>query len=169
MPPLRLKRVPYFSKLAILFNSMALIFLGFTTFNAGDLNSLLHFIYTGRSNFLVLLGMSPTSSFKILAALLLSVLLLAMNFIDLKDYEGDKRGGIKTLPVLLGLPLSKFLIGGAFLFLYTIAGVLIGGPVFFIAVVLGLLQFYFINRKKYQEKYVFVMYLPSLLALFFIL
>jgi len=169
MPPLRLKCVPYFSKLAILFNSLALALLGFTTFNAADFTRLLQLLYAGRSDFLLLLG-TPDSAFaKVLVLVLLAVLLLAMNFIDLKDYEGDKRGGIKTLPILLGLPLSKFLIGGAFLFLYTVAGALIGGYISFIAVGLGLLQFYFINRKKYQEKYVFALYLPSLVALFFIL
>jgi homogentisate phytyltransferase/homogentisate geranylgeranyltransferase len=176
MPPLRLKRVPFFSKLAILLNSGVLVAVGFTTFNGGiatfagsDINSLLGLLYSVRSDSLSLLGMPLTASFKLVVVLLLLVILLAMNFIDLKDYEGDKQEGIKTLPVLLGLPLAKLLIGGAFLFLYSMAGVLIGGFMFFGAAALGLLQFYIINRGDYQEKYVFAIYLPSLLALFFIL
>lgn len=168
MPPLRLKRIPLFSKLTVLFNSLALIMLGFTTFNAGDLNSLLHMLYTNWISLVSLLGVSAVSA-KILLTVLFFVLLLAAEFTNLKDYEGDKRGGIKTLPVLLGLRRSKFLIGGAFLFLYTVAGALLGGPAMFVAVGLGLLQFYFINREEYREKYVFAIYLPSLFALFFIL
>lgn len=157
MPPLRLKRVPFFSKLAIVINSGALMMAGFSAFTVLEPSVI--------ARFAAEVPMLPFSTL----CLLFCVLLLATNFIDIKDYEGDKKEGINTLPVLLGLPLSKALIGGAFLFLYIVAGLYLGGPLSYLAVVTGVLQCYVINRKNYEEAYVFLLYLPSLMALFFVL
>ena len=166
MPPLRLKRVPYFSKFAIVCNSLALVMVGFIVFNGGSMNTLLYTLYEGRLALLLSLGLPFTASAKLLAVVFVAVLLLAMNFIDLKDYEGDKQEGVNTLPVLLGLRMSKFIIGGAFFFLYAAVGVLLGGSAFFAAGLLGVLQFYFITQKEYREEYVFAVYLSSLIAVF---
>src|ERR1035437_2231035 len=40
------------------------------------------------------------------------------NIRDIKDYEGDRADGIKTLPVLLGLNKSKKLIAGTICFFF---------------------------------------------------
>jgi len=144
MPPLRLKRIPLFSKMVIAFNSLILVMLGFI-------------ISTGK------LEGFPV----ILIAFFLIGFTLVINFIDIKDYEGDKKAGIKTLPVILGLKKSKFIIGLFFLLtnlaVYFLINKLYLIPVFFI---FGITEFLLINRKNYNEKPVFFVYL---LSLFFVL
>ncbi|MBU1205248.1 MAG: UbiA family prenyltransferase [Nanoarchaeota archaeon] len=143
MPPLRLKRIPLFSKMIIAFNSLILVMLGFI-------------ISTGK------LEGFPV----ILIAFFLIGFTLVINFIDIKDYEGDKKAGIKTLPVILGLKKSKFIIGLFFLLTYLGSYLLIKNlyliPVLF---TFGITEFLLINRKNYNEKPVFFVYLLSL-ALF---
>src|SRR5205085_9038295 len=95
MPPIRFKRVLLFSKLIIAINSLAMILLGYRLLN-GDI---LFF---------------PA----VIIPLLLIGFTLTANVIDIKDYEGDKIGGIITLPGLLGLYWSKLIIGMAFLVTY---------------------------------------------------
>ncbi len=141
VPPLRLKRIPLLSKLSISVNSLALVILGFTL-AGGELYKFPSLIAT-----LILGIFTPTAS-----------------FIDIKDYEGDKKAGVKTLPVLLGLKKSKIIIGIflwlAYLSPYFIAPVLII-PGFF----LGLIQFYLINKEPYREWPVFLVHLITLLGL----
>lgn len=143
MPPLRLKRITFFSKLPISFGSLVLIMLGFD-FIGGGLNT-----------------------FPIVLIPFFTLFLTAsINFIDIKDYKGDKEIGIRTLPVVLGLKKSKILIGISFLLSYVFLGFLTG-TVYLSAIWLffGLLQFTLINKKEYKEKYVLLTYLLSLLVL----
>lgn len=158
MPPLRLKRIPFLSKLSILINSWALIILGFNGLNNLNILYFLKFVQDFGEKF---------DNFFLLGGLFLFSCLLAINFIDIKDYEGDKKEKIKTLPVLMGLARGKLLIGGGFLMAYVFAGLLIGNQIiFWLSVFLGLIQFYFVNRKKYQEWPIFAVYLASLIVLF---
>lgn len=158
MPPLRLKRIPFLSKLPILINSWALIILGFNGLNNLNILYFLKFVQDFGEKF---------DNFFLLGGLFLFSCLLAINFIDIKDYEGDKKEKIKTLPVLMGLARGKLLIGGGFLMAYVFAGLLIGNQIiFWLSVFLGLIQFYFVNRKKYQEWPIFAVYLASLIVLF---
>ncbi len=140
MPPLRLKRIPLFSKMIIAFNSLILVMLGFI-------------ISTGK------LEGFPV----ILIAFFLIGFTLVINFIDIKDYEGDKKEGIKTLPVILGLKKSKFIIGLFFLLAYLAVYFLINN-LYLIPVLLifGIIGFLLINRKNYNEKPLFLIYLLSL-------
>lgn len=85
-PPLRLKRIPIVSKVAITFNSLILAMLAYARVGPAEI---LDFPLSVTVMFLVFLT-------------------LAFNFIDIKDYEGDKKAGIKTLPVLLGLKKAKY-------------------------------------------------------------
>jgi 4-hydroxybenzoate polyprenyltransferase len=139
MPPLRLKRVPFFSKLFISVNSLALF----------------------------ILGCLSTGSFRIPERVIVFFLLYftpAINFIDIKDYEGDKLNGIKTLPVILGLRKSKFIIGIFFLLSYAaVCSIAPGALVLNLSLLFGLLMFLLINRKNYHEKPVLITYLSSLL------
>jgi 4-hydroxybenzoate polyprenyltransferase len=143
MPPLRLKRVPLLSKLIIAMNALVLAMLGFFLVNDTLRGFPSHIIG------IFLVGFT-----------------LALNFIDLKDYDGDKKAGIKTLPVILGLKQAKLLIGVFFIILAFIPLVLLKSlrlTTPFIA--LHLIMFYFINRKKYSELPVFVICLLDLLLL----
>lgn len=147
MPPLKLKRIPFFSKLLISLNSLSLVMLGF--FLAG--NSIFQF---------------P----KIITAIFLIGFTAAINFIDIKDYEGDKKAGIKTLPVVLGLEKAKFIIGIFFILTYiSVIFIIKDLYVIFLFFILGLLQFYLVNRKSYDEKPIFLVYFASLLILFYYL
>lgn len=77
--------------------------------------------------------------------------------------EGDRAGGIKTLPVILGMQVSQFMIGAAFLVSYIlIARLFHSRQVLVYAVAVGLVEFFLINRKDYKEGPVFVVYLFSL-------
>ncbi|MCK4763245.1 MAG: UbiA family prenyltransferase [Candidatus Aminicenantes bacterium] len=143
MPPLRLKRIPFFSKLFISLNSLLLVLLGFMT-------------VTGA------IDDFP----KALIAYFLIFFTAAINFIDIKDYEGDKRAGIKTLPVLLGEKKSRLLIGGFFFLAHVSLYVTAQHRLLIIPLLIfGGLQFGLINRKKYDEKIVFSFYLLSLLLI----
>ena len=145
MPPIRLKRVPVFSKFIISINSLLAAMLGFTLINP----HIQDFPWP-------------------LAAYLLVVSTLLANFIDLKDYEGDKQTGIRTLPVIFGLKRSKKIIGVAFMLAHLSVYFLIQDlsivALFFL---FGLLQFFLITRKNYIEKPVFSILLIAL-AIFII-
>ena len=157
-PPLRLKRIPVFSKMLISINSLILVLLGFIT--AITITRLvLEFPISIMVFFLI-----PFA--------------LALNFIDIKDYEGDKKAGIKTLPVILGLKNSKILIGSFFIPAYLSIYFLIKEfyklkelPFIFIFYLLlfGLVQFYLINKKKYEEKHVFLVSFFSLATIFYLI
>lgn len=143
LPPLRCKRIPLFSKLIIAGISLALVLLGF--------------YITARG-----LRLFPQA----FAWVLLLGFTLALNIIDIKDYAGDRAAHIKTLPVLLGEPTSKFFIGiaciiaNALFCFYFAQFAYMPGLILF-----GSLEFYFINKKPYQEWKVIAIYLLNILAL----
>lgn len=146
MPPFRLKRIPFFSKTFIALNSLVLVMLGFSIVSGVTIENI------------------PVSGPLFFSLLL--VLTAMINFIDIKDYDGDKKEGIKTLPVLLGLKRSKILIsiffGVPYLLVFLIAKDLMTLIIFFL---LGVFQVYLINRVDYKEKYVFTIYLLSIFYL----
>jgi len=142
MPPIRFKRVPFFSKLTISLNSLILVMMGFSLISTD-----IEFPKTIMLIFLI--GFTA-----------------AANFIDIKDYKGDKKEGIKTLPVLLGLKTSKILIGffwflNYFIFIFLLPDLFMKISV----IILGTLQFFLINRENYNEKPVFDVYLFSIICL----
>jgi len=139
MPPLRLKRITFFSKLIIAINSLAFALMGYS-FTTG-----LYGGFPGILYLLLLVGVTATA-----------------NFIDIKDFEGDKKAGVKTLPVVLGQKTAKIVIGSFFLIAY---------PAFYIFFIshdykifwfwaylfLGVIQFYVINRKRYKDSTVMIL------------
>jgi len=152
--PFRLKRVPILSKLVISVNSLLLMLVGYLYgFNAvsQSASSIIR-TFPGEVVFFVLVLMT-----------------LAINFIDIKDYEGDKKAGIKTLPVILGLRRGKTVIGMFFLAVYVSIYFIfrINILLFFFLLIIGMIQFVLINRKKYTERPIFLFILLSILILFF--
>lgn len=142
MPPLRLKRITFFSKIFVSLNSLILVMIGYFLI-AGNLN------IPGNIIAFFLIGFTAV-----------------LNFIDIKDYEGDKQENIKTLPVVLGLKRSKMLIGLFFLILYPCVYFLLKEVYLLIPLtILGIIQFLLINRKNYKEKPVFIVYLISIFSL----
>jgi 4-hydroxybenzoate polyprenyltransferase len=141
MKPLRLKRFLIVSKLVISGNSLALVLLGY------------HIIERSLSGF-------PLN----VVIWIIVFFTLAINFIDIKDYEGDKKEGIKTLPVAIGLKNSKRLIGVFFIIAYLSVYLIIREIyLVFLFLIMGILQYYLINKKDYDERYVFIVYLASVI------
>ncbi|MBL0225365.1 MAG: UbiA family prenyltransferase [Geobacteraceae bacterium] len=139
MPPLRLKRVPVFSKGLIALNCLIVMLVGYN--------------FVGKQ-----IPLFPPD----LAAFVLIMFTVCINFIDIKDYEGDKAEDIKTLPVLIGLERSKLLIGIFFMAGYAVTPYFLKLPgLYFPSVLSGMLIFYLITRKNYREWPVFSVYLAS--------
>ncbi|RLC78030.1 MAG: hypothetical protein DRJ03_15970 [Chloroflexi bacterium] len=147
MPPIRFKRVPFFSKLVITINSLAFVIMGYA-FAGGEV-----------------IEFSP-----LIILWFLIFFTAAMNFIDLKDYQGDKRAGIKTLPVLWGMEKSQRVIGLFFALAYVAAPFAVGQMILLIpAIGAGVAQYWLVNKKDYQEKWVFGLYLASFTILLVVL
>jgi len=141
--PLKLKRFPVFSKVLISSNLLLAVILGWL-FGGGEI---LEFPHIFSLYFLIFFT-------------------VCLNFVDIKDYANDLASGLKTLPVIWGEKLSKLFIGLFFLISYfLIPWLFLEKILFFPSLCLGILQFYLINRKKYQEKYVFLVLLISLIGL----
>lgn len=141
--PFRLKRIPFVSKLIIGINTFSVTVCGF-----------------------VLSGGALTEFPIAWAFFILVPLSLAANFIDLKDTEGDRVIGIKTLPVILGEKKAKIFIAVSTIATYVMAGWLLSinwaYPLNAGALALHL---WFLFKKPYNEKAVFLIYISALIAL----
>jgi len=144
LPPLRLKRIPVFSKLFISSTSLVLVMLGYL-FSEGEI---LQFPQVITWYFLIFVT-------------------LAMNLIDIKDYAGDKNAGIKTLPVIFGLKIAKIMTGGFILAAYCALGLaLLDSRILLVAAILGILQFILITSRTFREKPVLLTHLAGMALLF---
>ena len=142
MRPLRLKRVPLFSKLPSSIACLAVVIAGFL-------------VVTG--DFIINFPIPIIIGF-------LLVFTFGANLIDIKDYEGDKVAGIPTLPVLLGLKRSKIIIGIFFVLAY--ASVYFFAPALtWVFLGIGCLQFYFITKEKYKELPIIIIMFVSFMIL----
>jgi 4-hydroxybenzoate polyprenyltransferase len=143
MPPLRLKRVTFFSKSLIALNSLVALLLGYYLASRT-------FMVPGKITLFFMVFMTAS-----------------LNFIDIKDYRGDKRAGIKTLPVVLGPKDAKLLISFFVAASYVFLPLIFPDPrLSFVAAVLGTGQVIFINRSFYREEPVFLIYFLTILSLF---
>ncbi|MDD5397066.1 MAG: UbiA family prenyltransferase [Candidatus Moranbacteria bacterium] len=82
---------------------------------------------------------------------------LLSNLKDIKDYAGDKKEGIRTIPVIFGEKKAKIIIT----IIYALVFIFL--PFYFqfksmlyIGILAAILIAYFLNKKHYQEKYVFL-------------
>lgn len=89
---------------------------------------------------------------------------------DIKDYQGDKANKIYTIPAIFGLEEGKKIIGCLALAIFLLC------PLFFFeyfkililpSIIAGILSFWLINRKRYSEKPLFLIYFSY--GLFFVL
>ena len=141
-PPLRLKQILIFSKLLISLPFLLVIILGWL-FAGGEI---LNFPHTFSLYFLVFYGG-------------------CLNFIDIKNL-GKKETDVKTLPGIFGEKKSKTAIASFFLVAYLITPWLFLENLLFIpALFFAAVQLYLIYRKNYQEKYIILAHLVSLLSL----
>ena len=145
--PFRFKRIPLFAKFMIGINSLIAACCGF-----------------------ILAGGRPVDFPMQWLGFILIPLSLAANFIDLKDTAGDKKDGIMTLPVLMGEPAAVLFICLATLATYAVAACLLNIHfVYALSCVLATVHCYFLVRKPYRERPVFLIYLASIWGLIIIL
>lgn len=141
--PFRLKRIPFIAKLIIGCNSLAVAVCGFVLAGGNVFDFPLIWV------FYILIPLS-----------------LAANFVDLKDTEGDGKTGIKTLPVLWGEPKAKLFIAGCTVSAYIMAGVLLRIPWLYpLNFLMAVLHIWFLYKKPYDEKPVFMIYVSALFGL----
>jgi len=139
MPPLKLKRIPILATFLIASAALSLVMAGFS-----------------------LPGHEYLVSFpSYLIGLILISLTFSVTMKDVKDIEGDKAAGIMTVPTLLGSRSGKKAVGVLVLLSYLVAPLLL--PRFFpsllgLALIFGVISYFVINKKHYQERYVFWTY-----------
>jgi 4-hydroxybenzoate polyprenyltransferase len=149
-PPFRLKRIPFLSKFIVGMNSFLMCLMGFSVFGAPVL------LFPESYTFFILIPLS-----------------LAGNFLDIKDYDGDKATGVITLPVLFGKKTAKFFIS-FFTFcsylnvFFIIKNYHLGNVMNILPFILCIFHILFIYKRKYNEKLVFVVLLIGLIALILI-
>jgi 4-hydroxybenzoate polyprenyltransferase len=146
VPPLRLKRLPVLPSILIAINCLLAVLAGFAI--------------TGVSDRL------DSFPLKYLIGILL-VFMLAENIKDIKDIEGDKLGGIKTIPVLLGERLGKIAVGAMIFLAAVLAPIFfyLTAKTFIIGIVFGVIFFLLVNRKKFIERDLFLAYFAYFLCL----
>jgi 4-hydroxybenzoate polyprenyltransferase len=147
LPPLKLKRFFPVSTFILALAALVTILMGFSIFGSG------------KSVYIF-----PKS----LMLLVLVIFTLAGTIKDLKDFEGDKKTGIKTLPVLLGKHRGKIVTAFFVLLSYILIAPIIRMPILFIpAIVFGILSMFIILKKKRSEKPIFVLYFAFIIILAF--
>lgn len=130
--PYRLKRFPLVATLVSAAASLVILFIGFTLFS-GDQN--LH-------------GLSARVVFLILISLTLSIPIK-----DFKDIAGDKKDGIRTIPVLLGEEKGRLAVaGGVFVSFMLSVFLLNEARLFGWALIFGGIAFWMINSKKIHPR-----------------
>lgn len=149
-PPFRLKGFPGISSLLIAIVFLLLVWMGF-------------FMTAGTEN----LSAFPT---KYIFGIL-GIFFLVENAKNIKDIEGDKKEGIKTLPVLLGEKWGKLVSGfGLFLGAVLVPFVFyLNLYTFFAGIFFGLILFLLTIRRNYTEKYSFFTYFGYIIVFFILI
>ncbi|MBL7912564.1 MAG: UbiA prenyltransferase family protein [Bacteroidia bacterium] len=141
--PFRLKRIPFLSKFIIGLNSL-IVAMGAFCLAGGTLTDfpLLWLIF------------------------ILFPLSLSANFVDLKDIEGDRQTGIKTLPVFFGEKRALIIISVSTFITYIFAAVILNiFWVYPLVILSALLHIWFLFKKPYKEAPVFFVFLSGIFGL----
>jgi len=86
------------------------------------------------------------------------------NIRDIKDFEGDRAGGIKTIPTLLGLKKSKKVIAIIFCFFFLLIPWYFHIYFLFIpAIIATILSWYFITKENYKDWQISLVYIIYLI------
>jgi 4-hydroxybenzoate polyprenyltransferase/Tfp pilus assembly protein PilF len=93
--------------------------------------------------------------------LLVIAFMTAFHFKDMKDIEGDRAAGIRTLPVLLGRPRARWVVAALMLAAYVAVPPLVGrGGILWLSPLFGLATAVLIVRRDRPHE-------PTLFALYF--
>ena len=141
--PFRLKKIPILSKAIIGLNSWMVTLCGFS-----------------------LAGGDVMDFPLIWSVFILVPLAFSANFVDLKDVEGDRQTGVATLPVIMGIKRAKLLIAAFTVMAYLMAGFLLQNlGLALLSLSLGCVHVFFLFRKPYREKPIFLIYVSGLFVL----
>lgn len=148
MPPTRFKLIPFFSSFLIALCCLAAVMAGF----------------------FIISPIKHVSSFSLTWALAIAVIFFfAVHVRDLKDIEGDRANGVKTVPVLFGTKIVGIFVTLSFLLVPVFLKIYI---LFATAAPAAILSYYFANQKPYSEKPIFLTYFifvaASSILLFFL-
>lgn len=149
VPPTRLKLIPFFSSFLISLCMLSAVIAGFY------LVSPIKYVSAFPS--------------KLVLSIVIIFSLLA-NVRDMKDIEGDRAAGIKTMPIIFGDiwgPRAVAISAGlAVLLVPVFSGLYI---LFIPAIPTALVSYYFINKKPYREKPISIVYFAFMFAGFLLL
>jgi len=105
-----------------------------------------------------------------LFALTIFVVALIINIKDIKDLEGDKKNGVRTIPTIFGLKRGKLIVSLLFVLSFMLFPIiLLVKELILTAVIFSVLTFLVINSKKVREWAVFGIYSVYLIVVGFIL
>lgn len=141
MPPIRFKRIPIFSKLIISINSLAIVLAGY-----------------------LLIKDVPADFPKLLIPIFLIGFTLAANFVDIKDLKGDQIANIRTLPGLIGIKATQYIVSLGFVSIYfSFYYILPNIYILYFLLTGAVAQIYIIFQKTCDERYIFGVYLIYLI------
>lgn len=133
--PLRLRKYPIIPNLLIAMQAVVIFLAGYLLFNPNGVITSVPRDFVS----IVFIATFLTSPIK-----------------DLKDYAGDKKNGILTLPTMLGIKTSKLIIGICFfLTLFIIPFALHKPNLIFLSIAFGTALFLIIQDRKLREKWIF--------------
>jgi 4-hydroxybenzoate polyprenyltransferase len=143
-PPTRFKLIPFFSSFIIGLCSLTGVLAGFFLLSPDKHIS----IFPPR------LALAVVVTFSLLTVTR-----------DIKDIGGDKKAGIKTIPIIFGDAWGFRVVGFLSGLSYVLIPLFLGINILFVAAIPGALAtYYFVNRKPYKENFIFITYFAFILA-----
>jgi 4-hydroxybenzoate polyprenyltransferase len=138
-PPLRLKRIFIVSKFLVGSATLMAFMLGYSFF-------------TGSLEGFPFLSVIPAWG----------LLSLSANYIDLKDYAGDRKDHIQTLPVILGMKRARVIIAISCILTYLLIPVFFDKYLFLIATIPASVILTLTILKEWDERYFFINVITTL-------
>ena len=126
---------------------------------------------TAMAGFFLVSPDQKTNAFPIMTLLIIGLVqALLSNLKDIKDYEGDKKENIRTIPVVFGEKKAKIIIA----FIYAVVFIALPfflqiKPMIYIGFIAAMIAHYLLTKKTYQEKYIFLLMFSYMLFLFIFL
>ncbi|OHA94122.1 MAG: hypothetical protein A3E02_00550 [Candidatus Zambryskibacteria bacterium RIFCSPHIGHO2_12_FULL_38_34] len=143
-PPTRFKLIPFFSSFIIGLCSLTAVMAGFFFLSPDKHVS----VFPPRVALMVVVALSLLTGIR-----------------DIKDIEGDKKAGIKTVPIIFGDVWGVRVVGFLAGLSYILIPVFLGINILFVAAIpCALATYYFANKKPYKEKFIFMIYFAFILV-----
>ncbi|NTW26856.1 MAG: UbiA family prenyltransferase [Candidatus Moranbacteria bacterium] len=88
---------------------------------------------------------------------------------DIKDYEGDKKDGMRTMPVVFGQKKANYIIATLYGLIVILMPIILNiYSMLPIAACIALFAFFLFTKKTYEEKYIFLLFFIYMLTLFLV-